>query len=55
MRMRSRRLSQKTLIPLAMGLLGLVIFVVAMPPGVLLGLCGLGLMAGACFLYKGGA
>lgn len=54
MRMRYRKLSQKTLVPLAMGLLGLVIFVVAMPPSFLLGLCGLGLMVGAYFLYKGG-
>jgi hypothetical protein len=38
--------------PLILGVLGLVVFVVAMPPSVLLGLLGIGLMAGAYYLYK---
>ncbi|HHW27450.1 MAG TPA: hypothetical protein GXX23_09000 [Firmicutes bacterium] len=54
MRMRSRKLSHKTLLPLAMGVLGLVVFVVAVPPSFLLGLLGLGLMVGAYFLWKSG-
>ncbi len=52
MRMRSQRLPQRILVPLAMAVAGGLIIIVSLPSWVLLSMLGAGLLAGAYLLYK---
>jgi hypothetical protein len=53
LRIRARKLSPRAAIAGIMGLVGLIILITALPPQLTLMLSGLGLMAGAYFVYKG--
>lgn len=54
MRMRSKGLSQRALISLAMAVAGGIILIVSLPSWVLLSMLGAGMLAGAYLIYKNG-
>jgi len=53
-RMRSKGLSQRALISLAMAVAGGIILIVSLPSWVLLSMLGAGMLAGAYLIYKNG-
>ncbi len=53
-RFRSRGVTTRTMTALVLGLAGAVMFLVALPPSMLLALAGGGLVATAWLIHKGG-